>query len=74
MAELIDAEIQSQLLSLEKATLDFLASHRSQLEALAQAVLKQESLSAEEIRGILEQSPKETAAVESLKSGSPDHD
>ncbi|KXS51727.1 MAG: cell division protease FtsH, partial [Marinobacter sp. T13-3] len=73
MAELIDAEIQSQLLSLEKATLDFLASHRDQLEALAQAVLKQESLSAEEIREILEHSPKETAAVESLKSGSPDH-
>lgn len=52
-AELIDAEIQAQLMALEKATLDFLTEHRAQLEALAKAVLKQETLSAEEIDEIL---------------------
>src|SRR5680860_905113 len=46
MAELIDAEIQSELLALEKATLEFLTDHRDQLEALAKAVLKKENLSA----------------------------
>ncbi|TNE96989.1 MAG: ATP-dependent zinc metalloprotease FtsH, partial [Gammaproteobacteria bacterium] len=53
MAELIDAEIQSQLLALEKATLDFLSEHRNQLEVLAKEVLKQETLSAEQIEEIL---------------------
>ncbi|MBW4936227.1 ATP-dependent zinc metalloprotease FtsH [Marinobacter sp. F4206] len=53
MAELIDTEIQSQLLALEKATIDFLTEHRQQLEALAKAVLKQETLSAEEIEEVL---------------------
>ena len=53
MAELIDTEIQSQLLALEKATRDFLGGHRDQLEALARAVLKHETLSAEEIEDIL---------------------
>lgn len=53
MAELIDTEIQSQLLALEKATRDFLGGHRDQLETLARAVLKHETLSAEEIEGIL---------------------
>ncbi|AZT83556.1 ATP-dependent metallopeptidase FtsH/Yme1/Tma family protein [Marinobacter sp. NP-4(2019)] len=53
MAELIDAEIQSQLLALEKETRDFLSEHRNQLEALAKAVLKKETLSAEEIDEIL---------------------
>ena len=52
-AELIDAEIQAQLMALEKATLDFLTEHRAQLEALAKAVLKQETLSAEEVDEIL---------------------
>ena len=52
-AELIDAEIQAQLMALEKATLNFLTEHRSQLEALAKAVLKQETLSAEEVDEIL---------------------
>ncbi|NWO08246.1 MAG: ATP-dependent metallopeptidase FtsH/Yme1/Tma family protein [Alteromonadaceae bacterium] len=55
MAEQIDSEIQAQLLALEKATLEFLTDHRTQLEALAQAVLKQETLSAEEVRDTLEQ-------------------
>jgi len=73
MAELIDAEIQSQLLSLEKATLDFLASHRDQLEALAKTVLKQETLSAEEIRDILEQMPKAPEPSKPIKSDLPDH-
>ncbi len=53
MAEMIDGEIQSQLLALEKATLDFLTEHRNQLEALAKAVLKRETLSAEDVEEIL---------------------
>ncbi|WP_296936249.1 ATP-dependent zinc metalloprotease FtsH [uncultured Marinobacter sp.] len=53
MAEMIDGEIQSQLLALEKATLDFLTEHRNQLEALAKAVLKHETLSAEDVEEIL---------------------
>lgn len=52
-AELIDAEIQAQLMALEKATFDFLTEHRNQLVALAKAVLKQETLSAEEVDEIL---------------------
>lgn len=52
-AELIDAEIQAQLMALEKATLDFLTEHRPQLEALAKAVLQRETLSAEEVDEIL---------------------
>ena len=53
MAEMIDEEIQSQLLALEKATLDFLTEHRNQLDALAKAVLKKETLSAEDVEEIL---------------------
>jgi cell division protease FtsH len=53
MAEMIDTEIQSQLLALEKATRDFLGEHRDQLEALARSVLKHETLSAEDIEDIL---------------------
>jgi len=53
MAEMIDEEIQSQLLALERATLDFLTEHRNQLEALAKAVLKHETLSAEDVEEIL---------------------
>lgn len=53
MAELIDGEIQSQLLELEKATVDFLNEHRNHLDALAKQVLKQETMSAEEIDEIL---------------------
>jgi len=53
MAEMIDEEIQSQLLALERATLDFLTEHRNQLEALATAVLKHETLSAEDVEEIL---------------------
>ena len=53
MAEMIDGEIQSQLLALEKATLDFLTEHRNQLDALAKAVLKKETLSAEDVEEIL---------------------
>ena len=53
MAELIDAEIQSELLAMEKATIEFLTDHRGQLEALAKAALKKENLSAEDIEKIL---------------------
>ncbi len=53
MAEMIDEEIQSQLLALERATLDFLTEHRNQLEALSTAVLKHETLSAEDVEEIL---------------------
>jgi len=62
MAELIDKEIQSQLMELEKFTIDFLTAHRDQLEALARAVLEKETLSAEEIDRILhQQSAREIA-------------
>ncbi len=62
MAELIDSEIQAQLLALEKATMDFLKAHRRELDALAQAVLDQETLSAEEIDAILRKaSPRQAA-------------
>ncbi|EON90938.1 cell division protein FtsH [Marinobacter lipolyticus SM19] len=53
MADLIDTEIQSKLMSLEKDTREFLSEHRNQLEALAKAVLKKETLAAEEIEEIL---------------------
>lgn len=62
MAELIDVEIQSQLLALEKATGDFLSDHRDQLEALAKAVLKQETLSAEQVKEILQHQVARTTA------------
>ncbi|MFO8142660.1 MAG: ATP-dependent zinc metalloprotease FtsH [Marinobacter sp.] len=62
MAELIDAEIQSQLWALEKATGDFLGEHRAQLEALAKAVLKQETLSAEQVKEILQHQAARTTA------------
>ncbi|GGE71322.1 ATP-dependent zinc metalloprotease FtsH [Streptosporangium jomthongense] len=55
MAELIDAEIQSELLAMEADTIEFLTEHRGQLEALAKAVLKKENLSAEEVEKILHQ-------------------
>ncbi len=55
MAEQIDREIQSQLMELEKFTVDFLTAHRDQLETLARAVLEKETLSAEEIDKILRQ-------------------
>lgn len=53
MAELIDAEIQSELLAMEATTIEFLTDHRDQLEALAKAVLKKENLGAEDIEKIL---------------------
>ena len=53
MAEMIDEEIQAQLLALERATMDFLTEHRNQLEALARAVLKHETLSSEDVEEIL---------------------
>ncbi|RBP31114.1 cell division protease FtsH [Marinobacter pelagius] len=53
MAEMIDGEIQSKLLEMEKATVDFLNEHRNHLDALAKALLKKETLSAEEIEDIL---------------------
>ncbi|MBU2952670.1 ATP-dependent zinc metalloprotease FtsH [Marinobacter sp. F3R08] len=62
MAEMIDGEIQSQLLALEKTTLDFLTEHRNQLKALAKAVLKHETLSAEDVEDILrKQDPRKIA-------------
>lgn len=53
MAELIDAEIQQQLIELERETVEFLKAHRNHLEALAREVLQKETLSAEEIDEIL---------------------
>lgn len=53
MAEMIDGEIQSQLLEMEKATVDFLNDHRNHLDALAKRLLKKETLSAEEIDELL---------------------
>ncbi|MFO7530383.1 MAG: ATP-dependent zinc metalloprotease FtsH [Marinobacter sp.] len=53
MAEMIDGEIQSKLLEMEKSTVDFLNEHRNHLDALAKVLLKKETLSAEEIDEIL---------------------
>jgi cell division protease FtsH len=53
LAEMIDGEIQSKLLEMEKATVDFLKEHRNHLDALATVLLKKETLSAEEIDEIL---------------------
>ncbi|NMT64274.1 ATP-dependent zinc metalloprotease FtsH [Marinobacter orientalis] len=61
MAELIDMEVQAKLIELETATVSFLSDHRQQLEALASAVLAKETLSATEIRQILEGSEKQSA-------------
>jgi cell division protease FtsH len=61
MAELVDTEVQTKLIELEKTTISFLSEHRQQLEALAEAVLAKETLSATEIRDILEGSQKRRA-------------
>jgi cell division protease FtsH len=61
MAELIDIEVQARLIELEKATVNFLSEHRQQLEALAEGVLAKETLSATEIREILEGSEQQRA-------------
>lgn len=61
MAELIDIEVQAKLIELEKATVSFLSDHRRQLEALAEAVLEKETLSATEIHEILEGTEKQPA-------------
>ncbi|QSP94173.1 ATP-dependent zinc metalloprotease FtsH [Marinobacter salinisoli] len=53
LAEQIDAEIQSQLQSLERDAIECLTEHRAQLNALAHAVLKQETLSGDQIQAIL---------------------
>lgn len=63
MAELIDTEIQTQLLALEKATLEFLTDHRQQLESLARAVLERETLSLDEIAGVLESTDDQEPAA-----------
>src|SRR5690606_14083848 len=49
LAELIDSEVQSKLIELERTTIGFLSEHRRELDALAQAVLDKETLSAEEV-------------------------
>ncbi|MBB5320225.1 ATP-dependent zinc metalloprotease FtsH [Marinobacter oulmenensis] len=53
LAEMIDSEIQAQLVKLESETVSFLTEHREQLDALAQAVMKQETLSAGDVDEIL---------------------
>ncbi|MFN2362376.1 MAG: ATP-dependent zinc metalloprotease FtsH, partial [Marinobacter sp.] len=58
MAELIDTEVQARLLELEKTTVTFLSDHRQQLEALAEAVLARETLTATEIHQILDESER----------------
>ena len=50
---MIDSEIQAQLVKLESETVSFLTEHREQLDALAQAVMKQETLSANDVDEIL---------------------
>ncbi|MCH8497311.1 MAG: ATP-dependent zinc metalloprotease FtsH [Marinobacter sp.] len=49
LAELIDTEIQTQLLALERLTLDFLTEHRKELDLLAKTLMQRETLSAEEV-------------------------
>ncbi|MFB2764470.1 ATP-dependent zinc metalloprotease FtsH [Marinobacter shengliensis] len=53
LADLIDSEIQSQLMDLESYTVNFLKEHRKELDALAKAVMKHETLSTEEITEVL---------------------
>ena len=53
LADLIDSEIQARLTELENETIEFLRSHSEQLDALAKAVMKQETLNAGEISEIL---------------------
>ncbi len=63
LAEMIDSEIQSQLLAFEAFTVNFLTEHRQELDALARAVMKRETLSAGgEITEVLEEArSRETA-------------
>jgi len=62
LAEMIDSEIQSQLLAFEAFTVSFLTEHRQELDALARAVMKRETLSAGEITEVLEEArSRETA-------------
>ncbi|MBD3655496.1 MAG: hypothetical protein HUJ14_03205, partial [Marinobacter sp.] len=61
LAELIDSEVQSKLIELERTTIGFLSEHRRELDALAQAVLDKETLSAEEVQQVLDECEKEIA-------------
>ena len=53
LAEMIDAEIQTQLMDLERFTVAFLTEHRKELDALAKAVMERETMESEEIEQVL---------------------
>ncbi|WP_029653767.1 ATP-dependent zinc metalloprotease FtsH [Marinobacter daepoensis] len=62
LAEMIDSEIQSQLMAFEAFTLNFLSEHRHELDALAEAVMTTETLTAADITRVLEQARKNQMA------------
>lgn len=62
LAEMIDSEIQSQLMAFEAFTLNFLSEHRQELDALAEAVMETETLTAEDITRVLENVQKSQMA------------
>lgn len=53
LAEMIDSEIQTQLMDLERFTVAFLTEHRKELDALAKAVMERETMESEEIEQVL---------------------
>lgn len=53
LAEMIDSEIQTQLMGLERFTVAFLTEHRKELDALAKAVMERETMESEEIEQVL---------------------
>ena len=60
-AQLIDEEIKHLVDEREAATVELLKKHRSELEALAQALLEQETLEEDAIEKVLENAQKATA-------------
>ena len=53
LAEMIDSEIQTQLMDLERFTVAFLTEHRKELDALAKAMMERETMESEEIEQVL---------------------
>ena len=60
--ELIDSEVNSLLNASYARAIAILRAHRGELEALAQALLKYETLDADDVKSIVEGNPKRLAA------------
>jgi len=60
--ELIDSEVNSLLNGSYARAIAILRAHRGELEALAQALLKYETLDADDVKSIVEGNPKRLAA------------